>query len=166
MSECYYPVSIMANDFYPHPFDELTVELCNSARRYVRILSPDLDHEVFDSDALREAISKLARRSRHTEVRILVSDTRALVQRGHRLLELARRIPGLVQIQVLADHPELNDDVMVIRDRDGLLFKPGDSEHQGRYEPDSRAITEEYVDKFDELWECSVPDAELRRLGL
>ena len=156
----------MANDFYPHPFDELAVELCNSARRYLRILSPDLDHDVFDNDELREAISNLARRSRHKEVRILVSDTRALVQRGHRLLELARRVPSLVHIQVLAEHPEMNDDVMVIRDMDGLLFKPGDSEHQGRYEPDSRPITEGYVEKFDELWERSVPDVELRRLGM
>lgn len=156
----------MANDFYPHPFDELAVDLCTSARRYLRILSPDLDHEVFDTEALREAISGLARRSRYTEVRILVSDTRAIVQRGHRLLELARRIPSLVHIQVLSKHPDLNDDVMVIRDRDGLLFKPGDSEHQGIYEPDSRAITEEYVEKFDDLWERSLPDVELRRLGL
>lgn len=156
----------MSNDFYPHPFDQLTVELCNSARRYIRILSPDLDHEVFDNDELREAISKLARRSQHTQVRILISDTRALVQRGHRLLELSRRLPNLVQIQVLEEHPEMNDDVMVIRDMDGLLFKPGDSQHQGRYEPDSRAITEDYVEKFDELWERSVPHVELRRLGL
>jgi hypothetical protein len=156
----------MANDFYPHPFDELTVELCTSARRHLRILSPDLDHEVFDNEALRDAISGLARRSRYTEVRILVRDARAIVQRGHRLLELARRIPNLVQIQVLSEHPDMNDDVMVVRDRDGLLFKPGDSEHQGIYEPDSRAITEHYVEKFDELWECSASDVELRRLGL
>ena len=156
----------MADDFYPHPFDELTVELCKSARRYIRILSPDLDREVFDNDALLEAISSLARRSRNSEIRILVSDTRTLVQRGHRLLELARRIPSLVHIQVLAEHPEMNNDVMVIRDLDGLLFKPGDSEHQGHYEPDSRAVTGEYVEKFDELWERSVPDVELRRLGL
>lgn len=156
----------MANDFYPHPFDELAVDLCTSARRYLRILSPNLDHEVFDTEALRDAISGLARRSRYTDIRILVTDTRAIVRRGHRLVELARRIPSLVHIQVISEHPDLNDDVMVIRDRDGLLFKPGDSEHQGIYEPDSKAITEAYVEKFDELWERSAPDVELRRLGL
>jgi len=156
----------MADDFYPRPFDQLAVELCTSARRYIRILSPDLDHEVFDNEALREAISSLARRSKYSEVRILVSDTRALVHRGHQLLELARRIPSLVHLQVLAEHPEMNDDVMVIRDMDGLLFKPGGSEHQGVYEPDSKAVTKQYVERFDELWERSAPDTELRRLGL
>jgi hypothetical protein len=156
----------MATDFYPHPFDELAVELCTEARRYIRILSPDLDHEVFDKEPLCDAISALARRSRYTEVRILVQDTRALVRRGHRLLELARRVPSLVHIQVLAEHPEINNDTMVIRDMDGLLFKPGDSEHQGIYEPDSKAITTAYVEKFDDLWERSAPDVELRRMGL
>ncbi len=156
----------MANDFYPHPFNELTVELCTSARRTIRILSPDLDREVFDNDELRDAISTLARRSRYCEIRILVSNTRAIVQRGHRLLELARRIPSLVHFQVLAEHPDLNDDVMVIRDMDGLLFKPGDSAHQGIYEPDSKAIANAYVENFDALWEHSVPSIELRRLGL
>lgn len=156
----------MTKDFYPSPFDELAVELCNEARRTIRILSPDLDHQVFDSEALCDNISALARRSRYSDVRILVKDTRSLVQRGHRLLELSRRIPSLVHIQVLADHPEMNDDTMVIRDMDGLLFKPGDSEHQGIFEPDSKARTQSYIERFDELWERSASDPQLRRLGL
>lgn len=156
----------MADDFYPHPFDKLAIELCASAQRDIRILSPDLDHEVFDSEDLRLAISSLARRSRHTNVRILVSDTRALVARGHCLLELARRIPSLVHIQVLSEHPQLNDDVMVIRDLNGVLFKPGDSEHQGHYEPDSKATTTAYAERFDELWDHSAQDVELRQLGI
>jgi len=156
----------MADDFYPHPFAELTIDLCNSARRHICILSPQLDHEVFDNAALCDAISALARRSAQSEIRILVSDCRPLFQRGHRVLSLARRIPSLVHIQTLANHPEMNGETMVIRDRDGLLFKPGDSEHQGFYEPDSRAVTKEYLENFDELWQRSVPDAELRRLGL
>ena len=156
----------MANDFYPHPFDTLAIDLCNSARRHIRILSPQLDHEVFDNAEFCDAISALARRSVQAEIRILVSDCRPLVQRGHQVLTLARRIPSLVHIQTLANHPEMNGETMVIRDRDGLLFKPGDSEHQGIYEPDSRAVTKEYLENFDELWQRSVPDAELRRLGL
>jgi hypothetical protein len=156
----------MTTDFYPSPFDELAIELCNQARRTIRILSPDLDHQVFNSEGLYDSISALARRSRYSDVRILVKDTRAIVQRGHRLLELSRRIPSLVHIQVLAENPEMNDDTMVIRDMDGLLFKPGDSEHQGIVEPDSKARTKSYIDRFDGLWERSAPDSQLIRLGL
>jgi len=102
---------------YPHPFDELAVSLCRSAARSLAILSPTLDHAVFDNRPLAEAISALARSSRQTEVRILVSDSRPLVTRGHRLLQLARRIPSSLRIQKLAEHPDWNRQTIVIRDR-------------------------------------------------
>ena len=54
----------MSNEFlagvgYPHPFDELAVELCSSAARQVCILSPGLDHSAFDNEALAEALAAL-----------------------------------------------------------------------------------------------------------
>jgi len=151
---------------YPHPFDELAVELCGSAARQVCILSPRLDHEAFDNTALADALGVLIRSSRQTRVRILVADTRGLVSRGHRLLLLARRIPSSVQIQKLAEHPQWKDETIVICDRDGVLYKPGDSDHDGFYEPSSRASTQRHLDLFEELWRNSAADAELRSLTL
>jgi hypothetical protein len=151
---------------YPHPFDELAVSLCRSAARSLAILSPTLDHAAFDNRALAEAISALARSSRQTEVRILISDSRPLVTRGHRLLQLARRIPSSLRIQKLTDHPDWSGQTVVIRDRDGVLFKPGDSSHEGFYEPDSRASTQKHLELFEELWRYSVQDTELRALSL
>ena len=151
---------------YPHPFDDLAVALCQSATRYVCILSPRLDAAAFDRDALATALSALARSSRQTEVRILVADTRGLVGRGHRLLQLARRIPSLVQIRRLSDHPDWNGQTVVVRDRDGVLYKPGGSDHDGFYEPESRASTEKHLELFEELWRYSVQDPELRTLSV
>ena len=151
---------------YPHPFDELAVQLCDSASRYISILSPALDHAAFDNAALADAISALARRSSQTQVRILISDSRKVVGTGHRLLLLARRLPSTVRIQRLAEHPDWNGETIVIRDRDGVLYKPGGSDHEGFYEPDSRASTQRHLDLFEELWRHSAQDAELRSLSL
>lgn len=151
---------------YPHPFDELAVELCASASRYVSILSPRLDHAVFDQDALTSALSALARGSRQSEVRILVADSRGLIGRGHRLLALARRIPSLIQIRKLEDHPDWNGQTVVIRDRDGVLYKSASADHEGFYEPDSRAEAAKHLELFDELWRYSVQDPELRSLSV
>ena len=151
---------------YPHPFDELAVRLCASASRYICILSPALDHEVFDSAALVEAISALARGSRQTQVRILISDPRKLVGTGHRLLFLARRLSSTVHIQRLAEHPDWNGETIVIRDRDGVLYKPGGSNHEAFYEPNSRASTQKHLELFEELWRHSAQDSELRSLSL
>ena len=151
---------------YPHPFDELAVQLCDSASRYICILSPALDHEAFNNQALVDAISALARRSRQTQVRILISDSRKVVGTGHRLLLLARRLPSTVHIHQLAEHPDWNGETIVIRDRDGVLYKPGSSDHEGFYEPDSRASTQRHLDLFEDLWRHSAQDAELRSLSL
>ena len=151
---------------YPHPFDELAVELCRGASRYICILSPALDHLAFDNDGLSRALSALARSSRQTQVRILISDSRGLVGRGHRLLQLARRIPSSLRIQKLVEHPDWNGETIVIRDRDGVLYKPGGSDHEGFYEPDSRASAQKHLELFEELWRHSTQDAELRSLSL
>ena len=151
---------------YPHPFDDLAVELCSSAAREICILSPKLDHQVFDRPELVESIGVLIRSSRQTRVRILVADSRALVTRGHRLLLLARRLPSSVHIQKQADHPQWKGETIVICDRDGVLYKPGDSEHEGFYEPSSRASTQRHLELFEELWRHSAQDVELRSLSL
>ena len=161
----------MSNEFltgveYPHPFDDLTVELCSSAAREICILSPKLDHQVFDRPELVEAIGVLIRSSRQTRVRILVADSRAIVTRGHRLLLLARRLPSSVHIQKQVDHPQWKGETIVICDREGVLYKPGDSDHDGFYEPSSRASTKRHLELFDDLWRHSAQDVELRSLSI
>lgn len=160
----------MSNEFlsgveYPHPFDDLVVELCNNTSRELCIQSPALDYEVFDNVALVGSISALVRRSRQTQVRILINDSRSLVSRGHRLLELARRLPSSVHIQKLAEHPDWNGETIVIRDHSGVLYKPGGADHEGFYEPDSRASTQRHLELFNDLWRHSVQDPNLRALS-
>ena len=149
---------------YPSPFDQRVIELAESASRYLYILSPNLDYQVFDNPDLVRALSELARRSRQTEIRILVSDSRGLVARGHRLLALARRTPSTVLIRKLEHHPEYKGQTVIIRDRDGLLFKP--AENEGFYHPDSRSDVQPRLELFEDLWRYSSEDPELRSLSL
>jgi hypothetical protein len=151
---------------YPSPFDRYGVSLCESARRHICIQSPKLDYAAFNNTELVAALSALARSSRQAQVRILISDSRLLIGRGHHLLQLARRLPSTVKIRKLAEHPQWNNETVVIRDRDGVLYKPGGSEHDAFFEPDSRASTARHLELFDELWRHSVEDSELRSLHL
>jgi phosphatidylserine/phosphatidylglycerophosphate/cardiolipin synthase-like enzyme len=151
---------------YPSPFDHYVLELCRGASRSIRIMSPQLDHAAFDSPELAAAISALARDTRQSQVRILINDSRALVYRGHSLLQLARRLPSAVQIRKLEEHPDWNGETVVIKDHDGLLYKPGDSENEAFCEPASRASTRRHLELFEELWRFSVEDPDLRSLRL
>lgn len=151
---------------YPSPFDRFAAALCESASRHICIQSPKLDHAAFDSADLVDALSALARSSRQAQVRILISDSRGLLGRRHQLLQLARRLPSVVHIRKLAEHPQWNNETVVIRDRDGVLYKPGGSEHDAFFEPKSRASTARHLELFDDLWRYSLEDPELRSLSL
>ena len=71
-----------------------------------------------------------------------------------------------MQIRRISEHPDWNGQTVVIRDRDGVLYKPGDSDHDGFYEPNSRASTERHLELFEELWRYSEEDPELRTLSV
>lgn len=151
---------------YPEPFHAYALALCESASRYVCILSPQLDHAAFDHSDLADALSALARSSRQTQVRILLRDSRPVVTRGHRLLQLARRLPSTIKIHVLKEHPDWNGQTLVIRDRNGVLYRPEDGDNSAFYEPDSRASTQRHQELFDELWRYSENEPELRSINL
>jgi hypothetical protein len=150
---------------YPGPFRELACALCASSTRYLKILSPYLDHAIFDSAEVADAISALARGDRRSKVQILISDSRPVIQKGHRLLSLARRIPSSIIIRKLSDHPEMKGQTLLVGDLDKVLFMPGD-QGSGFYDPDSRASAQQFTDQFDSVWDRAIADPEFRRLRL
>lgn len=160
------PEEYLAGISYPQPFADYAVSLCRSARRELCLLSPALDHRVFDRQALVDAISELARDSRQSRVRILVSDWRPMVKRGHRLLNLARRLPSAVHLQQLDEHPDWKGETLLLRDLSGVLWQPGDSDKTGFWEPDSRAGASRHRELFEELWRHSGPHVEFRSVPL
>ena len=151
---------------YPRPFAELALRLAGSARRYLDILSPALDPQVFDRGDLVSAISALVRQARDARVRILVSDARAVTSRGHRLLSLSRRLPSSVHLRHLPEHPDWRGHTSVIRDRDGLLCAPSDDPARGYFRIDDRADATRESDAFGELWRYGVVHPGFRNLHL
>jgi hypothetical protein len=150
---------------YPQPFADLAIALCDASSRELRIISPDLDHAVFDRREFAEALSALARRNRNSRIRILIKDSRAMVSRGHQLLSLARRLPSSVAIRKLEHHPEIKGETILLGDNSSLLFMPADQDG-GYYHPDSRASAQPYIDRFDALWERGTEDPEFKQLSL
>lgn len=151
---------------YPQPFSELVIAQAALARRELRILSPKLDNRVFDNEDLVSAMRRLIRSGSLSRIEILVQDARAIVQRGHRLLALSRRLPSRMEIRRLEDHPQWNDDTLVIRDRAGVLELPGSDADFGFYRPQDRPQAEAGINRFDELWRLGQVDAEFRALSL
>ena len=151
---------------YPQPFATLALELAQTARRDLRIYSAVLDPAVFDSAELNTAITALARRSRSSNIRILINDARPVVENGHRLLTLSRRLTTSMKMRVLDEHPDLPEASFLVRDSDGVVYKPDERGSNGFYEPDSRASAKRFVEQFDRLWHWGETDPRLQTVSL
>ncbi|WP_415059703.1 GNAT family N-acetyltransferase [Congregibacter sp.] len=151
---------------YPQPFAELVIAQAKLARRELRILSPRLDTRVFDHEGLESAIRVFLRGGSLCKVQILVQDARGIVQRGHRLLALSRRLPSRIAIRRLAEHPEWNGETVVMRDRSSLLEMPRSETDHGFYRPEDRARCAAAINRFQDLWRLGHVDPEFRALSI
>lgn len=145
---------------------EAILGLCERARREILILAQDLDPNLFDSIELSEALSRFARRNEQTKVCILVHDITRMVRDGHRLLNLARRLPSSVSIRLV--HPDMQDrsENMVLADRTGLVVQPKFDTERGFANHNDAPLTRQYADVFDRLHDRSLTDPNLRQMTL
>lgn len=140
--------------------------LTQQAKRSLDIFSHSLDRRVYNGQALYSAALKLATYSRYSQIRIILKDSTDAVKRGSRLVELSHRLSS----RVLMRKPpvEYRDfaEEFVIADDVGLLRRKLATRYAGEfsfYEP----LTCRQLKKFfDECWEKSAPDPDLRRLHL
>jgi predicted GNAT family N-acyltransferase len=142
------------------------VRCLGDPRRHLSILSQQLDHALLDDDAVVDAISGFARSGASTRIRVLISDSTLIVSRGHRLVELARRLDSRIEIRKVADGLDTGEASFITWDDRGFWLMPDFRQYlavANRYDPvQARRLTEQ----FGQLWERSGSDPELRVLRL
>lgn len=156
----------------PQPFAGFTEctralqEVIESANRRLLILSPYLDHELFDKEPVIAALSALARSAPRVEIRILIFDSKPIVDRGHRIVELARRLDEKIKIQVLPESPGAQTSSYVCADLDGYWLLPAYDKHDGVADLANPVTCKRLSQVFDIAWAKSIVDTELRTLRL
>lgn len=139
------------------------VRLCEQARDVVRISSPRLEPTVFDHEDVRTAISAMARASRYTEVRILVSQPQAIVERGHRLLALSRRLSSApMRLLTLAENEPQAE--YVLADDSGIIELGASERDPASIYFSNRVRNKALAEEFDHQWQRSRTPVEFRTL--
>ena len=125
-----------------------------------------MDNSLYDNPGFIEAVGKLALRSSKSKIQILVRDTSALVKKGHRLIELARRHTSTMHIH----NPSVEDCQhlmeLLLVDQKAYIHKKHADYYHGEASYNNQRITREWQRQFNQMWEMSTPDAEMRRLYL
>lgn len=153
-------------NFAPDNFSSVALDMVSQTEQHLRILSQTLDPHAFDSPEMVAAISVLARRSRFSDIRLLVVDTTGLVSRGHRLINLQRRLSSAIKVRRPRHEVMEIKDNLIIADQCGIIC-------QSMQEPDklwanynNRPVAQTCIGQFDDWWERAIEDPELRQLEI
>lgn len=152
--------------FNVHDRRTTALELTQQSKRTLRVLSNELDPEIFDNADFVDALSQLARRSRYSDIRLLVVHAKPVAQRGHRALELARKLSTTIQLRRADCAPEAIAENFLIADDTGVLCYSLREPEKAWADYHNRPLAENYAAQFDELWHRSIDDPELRLLHL
>lgn len=136
--------------------------LMQQARRSLCLYSPDLESWLYNHAVVQDACRTFLLKSQHHCLRILLRDSSNAVSNGHQLLTLARRLTSNLQIRKLHPDYPAEEIAFLIADDRGLLLRPEPDQYAGYalYNDPGRARLRQ--SQFDQAWECSTPDPNLR----
>ncbi len=145
---------------------QFSLDLVKSAKRSVVIYSEDLDFWLYDNEEFANALMALIHSSQFATVRLLVRDTRALKEKGHRLLTLCHHANEHASIRKITAANNTKQPAYLIVDDKGLLFRPDSGALAGIGYMDYRGRVKTLLSDFDIMWNVAYPDHNLRQMTM
>ena len=144
----------------------ISIQMINGCRRYLNIVSRDLDPCIYDTSEMLDAIKKLALRSRLSRIRILVLQPETLQSRGHRMLDLSERLSSFIEVRVPGKEHRSFNSALLLADDSGYIRRPHSDRFEGRANFKDRKTVSDLQNEFDLLWKHSQKDPNFRHLSL
>ena len=140
--------------------------MADQATRQLDIFTYDLDSRVYDKKTFLKAVKALALSTGNARIRILLQNNERVQKEGHRLVDLARKLPSRIEIR--RHNPEYIDhgENFMVVDATGYVRRRQHNRYEGEADFNDRRKAESYRDLFSAVWECSEPDSELRIIGV
>lgn len=140
----------------------LISDVCNA----VDIFTPDLEPHIYDQRDFLDRLTMPPLGKPRATVRILVKDSQPAIKNGHRLVELVRKLSSYMEIRkVHKDFAEYDEAFMLV-DNCGVMRRRISARFAGTVcFNDTQEVTN-LRKIFDEVWDRSDPDPELRRLNI
>jgi predicted GNAT family N-acyltransferase len=159
-------LAVHGGDFSINDMSSAAQSILSQATQQLRILSFDLNSNIFNTQEMTELLSKLARKSRYSRIHILVADTSAIIKKGHRWLELQRRLTEKINIRRISCEPHLLKNNLIIADRAGFICQSIKDPEKIWGNFNNIPTTTNHIKEFDDLWDRAINDKDLRQLSL
>ena len=141
----------------------IALQLVSQARRHLWLYTRDLDIKLYGTPEMLEAFKRFAIEARGGQLRILLQEPLVALREHHPLIQLVQRLSSTMLIRVPADEQDLKyPAAFLIDDRGGYLLRPLGSRYEGTANLHAPGRQRQLREYFDQVWERSLPDPELR----
>ena len=135
-------------------------------RRNISIISRELDPLAYDVPEFVDAMKKTLLANRRAKARIIVFESRAIASRGHLLLNLAGKLPSYIEFRKPGDEYAGFNESVFIADNTGYIYRNSAERFEGIINFNDKRKSKTLMDVFEEMWNRSNPDPNLRTLSI
>ena len=146
--------------------NDLSLRMAQQGSRFVDIVSRHLDPPVYDTDDFALALKRLALSSKRARIRIMVIDARPLITSGHRLIELASRLPSFIEIRAPGRQHRGFNEALLLVDNTGYIQRQFSDHFAGQANFSDRRVGASMRERINDMWERGVPETRFRRLHI
>lgn len=147
----------------------MRLQVLAAARFKLSIYLPTLTSTVLSSPAELAELRRIAITGRGAEIRIVLGDPAAAMRAGHRLFDLAQRLPSVLRIRTPCDDEQSSEttaSAWVLNDTAGYLFLPNADSWEGRAALRDGPGLAPLLLQFEQIWERAEPATLVQALGL
>lgn len=141
-----------------------------AATRYKLMLHlPVLPTNILSSPEELTQLRRIATSGRGAEIRIILGDPVMALRAGHRLIDLAQRLPSMLRIRTPPDDDrdsEMEASAWLLNDTGGYLFLPDANRWEGRAALCDTPGQAPLLLQFEQIWDRALPASQLQPLDL
>ncbi len=145
---------------------QMALRMLQQSRRDVAILSRHLDGRLYDTSEFIHALSQLVVQHPRCRIRLLLKDVEPLIKYGHRVIELSRRLSSMIGIRTIHSHYREYNEAYMVFDERGIIKRRYADRYEGIANFNDPVQARELITFFNEVWNISEPDPNLRRLHI
>lgn len=153
----------------PEAIASLRLQVLAAARYKLAIHLPTLPAAMLSSQDELAELRRIAIAGRGAEIRLLLGDVAGALRTGHRLLDLAQRLPSALRIRTPVTDDESSEtsaSAWLLNDTGGYLFLPDAERREGRAALRDGPGLAPLLLQFEQIWERAAPATQLQPLGL
>ena len=140
----------------------VNLALVSQASRYVDIVAHELDSTLYDQSDFLEALQRMLLGSPRARLRVLVQELDRAITHGHRLIDVARRMPTYIDIRVQGAEFRGYYPAFLVSDRIGYVYRDNATRYDGVACFNGRARADRLLHEFEQMWARAHSHPDLR----